>query len=120
MKLYDNDAYRDEFMALVYNLLQSDGTNDRANQIIDAFDRAPEIEAEPILDNGSLTLDELREMDGVPVWFETIDNDCIYECGWAIVSTEYERIAGNSTYFHFEDFGCVWLAYRHKPEEGTM
>lgn len=67
--------------------------------------------------NDPLTLEELREMDGEPVWFQTVDNDCIYECGWAIVSTEYERIAGNSTYFHFEDFGSVWIAYRRKSED---
>lgn len=41
MKLYDNDAYRDEFMELVYSLLHSDGTNDRANQIIDAKPETP-------------------------------------------------------------------------------
>ena len=45
MKLYDNDEYREKFMELVYSLLQSDGTNDRSNLIIDAFDRAPEVEA---------------------------------------------------------------------------
>lgn len=70
MKLYDNDEYREDFMELVYGLLQSDGTNDRANQIIDAFDSAPEVEAEPLLPNNPLTLDELREMDGEPVWIE--------------------------------------------------
>ena len=43
MKLYDNDAYRDEFMSLVYGLLAADGTNDRANQIIDAFDTAQKL-----------------------------------------------------------------------------
>jgi hypothetical protein len=63
MKLYDNDAYRDEFMSLVYGLLAADGTNDRANQIIDAFDTAPEVEAEPLQPNDSFTLDELREKD---------------------------------------------------------
>lgn len=69
--------------------------------------------------NDPLTLEELLEMDGEPVWFEAVYNDCGYECGWAIVSTEYERIAGNSTYFLFEDFGCVWNAYRRKPKGGT-
>ena len=68
MRLYDNDAYREEFMELVYDLLRDDGTNDRANQIIAAFDSAPEVEAEPLQPNDPLTLEELREMDGEPVW----------------------------------------------------
>lgn len=51
MKLYDNDTYREQFMELVYNLLKSDETNDRANQIIDAFDMAPAVEATPLPPN---------------------------------------------------------------------
>ena len=38
MKLYDNDAYRDEFMEGVYSLLNDDPTWNRANAIIDLFD----------------------------------------------------------------------------------
>lgn len=67
MRLYDNDEYREEFMALVYRLLVSDGTNDRANQIIDAFDCAPEVEAEPIPLNDPLAMEELREKGFEPV-----------------------------------------------------
>lgn len=48
MRLYDNDSYRDEFMNGVYALLNSDPTNDRANQIISLFDGAPEVDAEPV------------------------------------------------------------------------
>lgn len=122
MRLYDNDEYREEFMELVYSLLQSDATNDRANLIIDAFDRAPAIEAEPLQPNNPLTLEELRKMDGEPVWIKwikTVDDDRIYECEceWAIVSKKFERVAGNSTYFCFDKYGDVWIAYRRKPEE---
>ncbi len=42
--LYDNDSYREEFIEAVYELLEDDPTRDRANQIIDLFDSAPEIE----------------------------------------------------------------------------
>ncbi len=35
---------REQFMNTVYNILHDDGTNDRANQIIDAFDEATESE----------------------------------------------------------------------------
>lgn len=82
MKLYDNDSYRDEFVELVYSLLHSDGNNDRANQIIDAFDSAIAVEAEPILPNGPLTLEELREMDGEPVWVVELNG---YPPHWALV-----------------------------------
>lgn len=56
MRLYDNEGYREEFMELVYALLASDGTNDRANLIIDAFDRAPEVEAFVLPPNDPLTV----------------------------------------------------------------
>lgn len=118
MKLYDNDAYRDEFMALVYSLLQNDGTNDRANQIIDAFDRAPEIEAEPLLPNGPLTLDELREMDGEPVWVIPLDDFDILPANY-LVNAYAEQIVVDKfgAYLDFEDYGKTWMAYRRKPEE---
>lgn len=67
MRLYDNDAYREDFIGIVYNLLQDDGTNDRANQIIDAFDLAPEVEIETPPPNDPLTPEQLREMDSEPV-----------------------------------------------------
>lgn len=82
MKLYDNDACRDEFMSLVYGLLASDGTNDGANQIIDAFDTAPEVEAEPLQPNEPLTLDELREMDGQPVWIVNVADIKCFQGHW--------------------------------------
>lgn len=69
MKLYDNDAYRDEFMEAVYNLLSGDTSNDRANQVIDLFDAAPAVEAESVLPNEPLTLEQLRKMDREPVWW---------------------------------------------------
>lgn len=117
MKLYDNDAYREEFMELVYGLLMSDGTNDRANQIIDAFDMAPVVEAEPTPPAVPLTLEQLREMDGEPLW---IRNHCTgaYTCR-VIYSSD-------SNFTHFTDGGLLenrsydlyWTAYRRRPEEG--
>ena len=71
-----------------------------------------------------LTLDELREMDGEPVWCE------IYIKGQP---SFYGIVHGETvTGFIFGDdkpanlaitnvgaYGLAWLAYRHKPEEGT-
>lgn len=36
---------RDDFYDVVLNILSADGTNDRANQIIDAFDTQPTVDA---------------------------------------------------------------------------
>ena len=64
MNLYDNDAYREEFMKGVYELLSDDSDNFRANQIIDLFDNAPVFNPS----NESLTIEQLREMVGEPVY----------------------------------------------------
>lgn len=114
MKLYDNDAYRDEFMELVYSLLHSDGTNDRANQIIDAFDSAMAVEAEPILPNDPLTLEELREMGGEPVWVECLGTKDY--SAWTIVDICLNGIHTKYFYADFDYYGVEWLAYRRKLE----
>ena len=62
-----------------------------------------------------LTLDELRQMDGEPVW---VQSPGVPEYGrWAIV----EGVGENCLFLH-DDFTCheygkTWLAYRQKPEE---
>lgn len=65
--------------------------------------------------NGPLTLDELRKMDGEPVW---VQSPGIPEYGrWAIV----EGVGENSLFLHDDftchDYGKTWMAYRQKPEE---
>ena len=110
MRLYNNDEYREEFMELVYGLLYDDGTNDRANQIIYAFDSAPEVESEPLLPNDPLTLDELREMDGEPYWHVGLRDD-LTTPHWAILPSNVAQRPQD--YF----YGKYWLAYRRKLEE---
>jgi len=130
MKLYDNDAYRDEFMSLVYGLLASDGTNDRANQIIDAFDTAPEVEAEPLQPNEPLTLDELREMarSQCPVWCRDTDGFkagllCIWDSLFKLEGTPHIWLLdaeGNSGLY--DVIAMLKLGakfYRRRPEEGA-
>lgn len=123
MKLYNNDEYREEFMALVYSLLSSDGTNDRANQIIAAFDMAPAVEAKPLTPNNPLTLDELRDMDGAPVYCRSLLTG---KEGWAICKVAecggewYLAFSGGEQAYGDKDtIGKNWLAYRRKPEEET-
>ena len=67
--------------------------------------------------NEPLTLDELRKMDGEPVW---VQSPGVPEYGrWAIV----EGVGENCLFLHDDftchDYGKIWLAYRQKPEEGT-
>lgn len=68
--------------------------------------------------NEPLTMDELRQMDGEPVW---VQSPGVPEYGrWAIV----EGVGENCLFLHDDftchDYGKTWLAYRHKPEEWTV
>lgn len=111
MKLYDNDAYRDEFMRAVYDLMSSDDTNDRANQIIELFDAAPVINAEPAPSSEPLAIEELQKMAGEPVydflddeWFvigEINDHDIVMTDG---ASFGLERDSQNTAFWRF--FRC--------------
>ena len=61
-----------------------------------------------------LTLDELREMDGDPVW---VQSPGIPEYGrWAIV----EGVGENCLFLHDDftchDYGKTWMSYRSKKE----
>ena len=62
-----------------------------------------------------LTLDELREMDGEPVW---VQSPGVPEYGrWAIVEGVGENCLFLRDDFTCHDYGKTWLAYRQKPEE---
>ena len=70
--------------------------------------------------NEQLTLDELRQMEGQPVY---IVENTEY---WAIVNSfdqagVYLLSYGNpDDYGYFGLYGKTWLAYRQKQEEGTV
>ena len=62
-----------------------------------------------------LTLEELRKMDGEPVW---VQSPGVPEYGrWAIV----EGVGENCLFLHDDftchDYGKTWMAYRQKQEE---
>lgn len=64
-----------------------------------------------------LTMDELRQMGGKPVY---IHSDIFSgDCGWRVVkATEVLYIQfTDGDYFHFTDYGMAWIAYRSKPKE---
>lgn len=71
-----------------------------------------------------LTLNELREMEGEPVW--VVCEQCLYNgAAWCLMDctgNEFELITVPGKGFHFlvaafaEYYGKTWLAYRTKPE----
>lgn len=65
-----------------------------------------------------LTLDQLKERVGKPVWFKPVNNDE----GWWRVISRTEPLDGDA--FYFTDsycwrnaYGKTWLAYDHEPKE---
>ena len=60
--------------------------------------------------NEPLTLDELRQMDGEPVWLVNQNGG-----RWVIMSGAYLWDSRKNA-----DYGKTWLAYLQKPEEGTV
>ena len=68
--------------------------------------------------NEPLTLEQLREMDGEPVWIVDIGPHKWYGPGWAIVDRDncLVRTAKNWNPVFFERYGERWLAYRRPPE----
>ena len=66
-----------------------------------------------------LTLEELREMDGEPVWIIPMRGSGGF-CTWMLVDAEYELCReAHGEMAVFENCGKTWLAYRRKLEEGN-
>lgn len=72
----------------------------------------------PMPPNDPLTLEELREMDGGPVWVDF--PKCQEASGWMLISAGrngvYDGLLGVCD---FANCGKTWLAYSRKPEENT-
>ena len=82
---------------------------------IDAVDMAiSALRQQDIRKNDPLILDELRKMDGEPVW---VQSPGVPEYGrWAIVEGVGENCLFLRDDFTCHDYGKTWLAYRHKKE----
>lgn len=63
--------------------------------------------------NEPLTLEELWEMDGEPVW--VCDRDQSYGC-YMLVSTLSRACFNFNEIAEFNGYGIEWIAYRRKPE----
>ncbi len=73
--------------------------------------------------NEPLTLNELREMDGEPVWVVPLEKEPDWNPCWVIYGGDYSIIPSKTkesrAYLLYlrEDYGKTWLAYRRKPED---
>lgn len=65
--------------------------------------------------NEPLTLDELRQMDGEPVWVVLSEK----HRGWCLVSADCEAVFKQNAGCTFDEIIRNGVAYRQKPEEGT-
>ena len=102
--------------------------NPYANARVCAFRRAfelvmdaPTIESLPsgAPPNGPLTLEQLREMDGQPVWVELIGIK--RPSAWYLLNLrDKEAVNKRGGFVSLIYYGDTWLAYRRRPEEGTV
>lgn len=69
--------------------------------------------------NDPLTLEELREMDGEPVWVVPLNDFEILPANYLVNAYAEQMVVDKfGAYLDFEDYGKTWLAYRRRPEEG--
>ena len=68
--------------------------------------------------NRPLTMEELREMDGQPVWFCKCHNGL---CNWCVIdhTNETNIFFTDGTVRLMSSYGDGWMAYRRRPEEET-
>ncbi len=84
-----------------------------------AADVIEELAARLELSSTPLTLEELRGMDGEPVWIVPMRGSGGF-CTWMLVDAEYELCReAHGEMAVFENCGKTWLAYRRKLEEGN-
>ena len=76
--------------------------------------------------NDPLTLDELRKMDGEPVWVVCLTPEIYDEppIRWRILEKSIIGTFGvwgdKDSCLTERDYGKTWIAYRQKPEEETV
>lgn len=74
---------------------------------MEILDRVPTIPST----NKPLTIEELRGMDGEPVWVTT---DRLHQAasGWCVLKEDCALVPGTECYWwKLEDYGKTWLAY---------
>ena len=83
---------------------------DSADEAIAAWNRRTQPDNEPI------TLEELRGMDGQPIYIKHLFGKWHWD-GWHILENcEEELIMHDGSILLDENYGKTWVAYRRKPE----
>lgn len=68
-------------------------------------------------DNKALTLEQLREMDGEPVWVVPTGTHEKDEPMWCVLEGPMALIPGVDCWsWGFDGYGETWMAYRRPPE----
>lgn len=79
-------------------------------------------------DNKALTLEQLREMDGEPVWVKQLKGLSVCDTDWAVVEFRLEPDVKHDKIRVWwpgsededtpseDDYGKTWIAYRRPPE----
>ena len=100
------------------------GFNDGLNQAMWEITHAPTL-PQP---NEPLTLEELQEMDGHPVWVKQLKGLSVCDTDWAVVEFRLEPDVKHDKIRVWwpgsededtpseDDYGKTWLAYRRPPE----
>lgn len=92
----------------------SGGANKMVDHVADVGNMVDHIpDAEKMV---PLTLEQLREMDGKPVWIERIGSDSLEDKEWALVFCKEKfcrTSCGNIALFGC--YGIGWLAYAYPP-----
>ena len=103
-------------------------TNELAKEHLQASIDAIDVALAAIKGHGNepLTLKQLREMDGKPVWVKVIDHTVFADKeddfdGWGMCRKTWVRVWDGKRAdlvcvdYDFEDYGTVWLAYAYPP-----
>ncbi len=112
-EVLSSDYHYDETIG--YQLTSDDF--DWLNMAIAALRAQQEVEK-----NEPLTLEELQEMDGEPVWLEEVGHDGYGE--WDIcygvtgLGGEDPLVWFSSDFLSVKNYGVTWIAYRRKMKEG--
>ena len=118
-----------EMNAILAGIPKSEATADQIKRCIDAYDMAiSALRQQEQLDKVSqgssqdkpLTLDELRKMDGEPVYCVEITGreEWLFrrDGGFSDMYGEFT----SDDFMVWDNYGKLWWCYRQKPEEGTV
>lgn len=120
MRLIDADALFDK----AFEVWGTEADGGETNLFMEMINNAPTITPPP---NNPLTLDELREMDGEPVWLSPVKENGKVPARWMLVSGYnpnkdvylFAPSCNITQGYDGKSYGKTWVAYRRKPEEGA-